>query len=78
MIWTRSVRNDCMYQPELREETMKRRKNEAEATEQQKPELQKQYRAIGPAALAAALVCASKRKTQANNDLKLPSGYKAA
>lgn len=57
---------------------MKRQKSKAETPEPQKPELQKQYRAIGPAALAAALVCASKRKTPANTAVKLPSGYKAA
>ena len=43
---------------------MKRTKSEAEPARPQRMELAKQYRAIGPAAIRAALICtAKKRKT---------------
>ena len=48
--------------PDLREETMPRKKSEAELARAQHADLAKHYRAIGPAAILAALICAPKKR----------------
>ena len=47
--------------PDAREETMQRTKTETERARSQNAELANYYRAIGPADLQAALICASKK-----------------
>ncbi|HEY6633180.1 MAG TPA: transcriptional regulator [Rhizobiaceae bacterium] len=42
---------------------MSPKKSEAERAAAQAPSLAKQYRAIGPAAIVAALICAPKKKS---------------
>lgn len=44
---------------------MPRKQSEAERARAQHADLAKQYRAIGPAALQAALICTAKKRTAA-------------
>ncbi|MBD0415821.1 transcriptional regulator [Oryzicola mucosus] len=56
---------------------MKRPQSQVDKTQPQKNELHKQYRAIGPAAIAAALVFSRKRKPVAATTPSLKSGKAA-
>lgn len=47
----------------LGKKTMSRKKSEAERGRPQHPALASQYRAIGPAAIVAALICAPKKRS---------------
>lgn len=77
-IRTKLDRNNSEHpQQILREETMKRPQSQVDKTQPQKTELHKQYRAIGPAAIAAALVFSRKRKPIAATTPSLKSGKAA-
>ena len=47
----------------LGKRTMPRKQSEAERARAQHADLAKQYRAIGPASLQAALICITKKRT---------------
>ena len=57
-----TISSALLEKPDARESAMPAKKSEAEQARSQHADLAKHYRAIGPAAILAALICAPKKR----------------